>query len=324
ADAAAAPADAAAAPADAAALSPSSLAADIRMCLMVHACGYTTARYRTVADLFCLSTVLQHRSNNVEMDSIEQRARYARMRACAATQTTCDAFVRCADFDTPCSGSATASCVGHVAVRCSTPGGNHLPRVIDCAAVGQTCQAGVCAVPASAPACAPDQTSSSARCDGNTRVWCRPRVGGGNGELREPCPGGTVCQAGSDNAVCAPPNPSCAAEGARCEGDTAVLCARGTAPDGSRPLLELRTDCAAIGARCMPDARGIARCVPTATECTPVSANGPTTATCEGNVVSVCLNGTRARIDCTAVGRARCGTVMPIAGLGSPYPGCLD
>jgi hypothetical protein len=38
----------------------------------------------------------------------------------------------------------------------------------------------------------------------------------------------------------------------------------------------------------------------------------------------VCLNGTRSRIDCTAVGRARCGTVMPPAGLGSPYPGCLN
>ena len=235
---------------------------------MVHACGYTTARYRTIADLFCLSTVLEQRATNTEMDSIEQRARYARMRACAATQTSCDAFVRCADFDTPCSGSATASCVGNVAVRCSTPGGNHLPRIIDCAAVGQTCQAGVCAVPASAPACAADQTPSSVRCDGDTRVWCRPRVGGGNGELR--------------------------------------------------------SDCAAIGARCMPDARGVARCIPTATGCTPPPASGPTTAACEGNVVSVCMNGTRARIDCTALGRARCGTVMPPAGLGNPYPGCLD
>jgi hypothetical protein len=292
---------------------------------MVHACGYTTARYRTVADITCLSTVLQQRAASTEMDSIEQRARFARMRACAAMHTTCDAFVRCADFDTPCSGSATASCVGNVAVRCSTPGGNHLPRIIDCAAVGQTCQAGVCAVPASAPACAADETSSSVRCDGNTRVWCRPRVGGGNGELREPCPGGTVCRAGSGDAVCAPANPSCAAESARCEGDTTVYCLRGDPqPDGSRPLVELRSDCAAIGARCMPDARGIARCVPTATECMSPTASGPTTATCEGNVVSVCMNGTRARIDCTAVGRARCGTVMPVAGLGNPYPGCLD
>ena len=290
----------------------------LRMCRMVHACGYTTAQFGIPSDL-CIERALTRVAQRLEDDSPEQRVKYARMASCAATATTCEAYVRCVEFDTRCSGSATPMCVGNVAVRCSTPGGNHLPRIFDCSAVGQTCVNGECALPAGANECA---TPGGGRCDGNVRAWCRPRVGGGNGEVREPCPAGTACMGGGtggSSPVCYTALTACGAEGARCDGDTAVLCLRDR---DSGMMLETRSDCAAAGRRCVPDARGIARCVPRATACTIPAPNAASGSRCDGAAISVCLEGTPTRIDCAAVGRGACAMVTPPAGLGSPYAGC--
>lgn len=290
----------------------------LRMCRMVHACGYTTARFGIPADL-CVERALTPIMQGFEQDSPEQRVKYARMVTCAATATTCDAYVSCVEFATPCSGSATPSCAGNVAVRCSTPGGNHLPRVFDCSTVGQTCMNGVCVLPAGANECA---TPGEGRCDGDVRAWCRPRAGGGNGEVREPCPAGTACVAGSGSSpVCQPTLVTCPAEGARCEGDTAVLCVRDRSAGVNR---EIRSDCAAAGRRCELDARGVARCVPRATACMIPAPNAASGARCDGAAVSVCLEGDTTRIDCAAAGRGACATVMAPGGLGAPYAGCLQ
>lgn len=292
-------------------------AALVQMCRMVHACGYTTARFRVAGDT-CLETALAAVAAGAETDSPEQRAHFVRMAQCAARTTTCDAFVRCADFDTPCSGSATASCSGNVAVRCSTPGGNYLPRVMDCAAVGQTCMNGVCALAAGPNEC---DNPGGVRCDGAVRVWCRPRVGGGGGEVREPCPTGTTCLASGSGASCVAVR-SCGAPEARCDGNTAVVCSMATGPDGMRGLYEQRLDCAAAGRRCMVDARGRPACVPMASGCMVPPPNSPSLSTCEGANVSVCLDGNPTRIDCAAVGRMPCRMITPPAGLGTPYAGC--
>jgi len=290
----------------------------LQMCRTVHACGYTTAQFGIPSDL-CTERAFNLIAHRLELDSPEQRVRYARMADCATTSTTCDAYLRCVEFNTPCSGSATPSCVGNVAVRCSTPGGNHLPRVFDCTTVGQTCMNGVCVLPAGANECA---TPGGGRCDGNVRAWCRPRVGGGNGEVREPCPAGTVCLGGGTGGSspgCMPAPATCAAEGARCDGDTAVLCLRDR---DTGMMLEDRSDCASIGRRCMPDARGIARCVPRATGCTIPAPSAASGSRCDGAAISVCLEGVQTRIDCSAVGRGACMMVMPPAGLGPAYAGC--
>lgn len=290
----------------------------LRMCRMVHACGYTTAQFGIPSDL-CVERALGIIAARGEFDSPEQRLKYARMASCAVTATTCDAYLRCVEFDTPCSGSAMPTCAGNVAVRCSTPGGNHLPRVFDCSTVGQTCMNGVCVLPAGPNECA---TPGGGRCDGNVRAWCRPRVGGGAGEVREPCPAGTACLGGGTGGSspgCQPVPATCAAEGARCEGDTAVLCLRDRS---SGMMAESRSDCASIGRRCEPDARGIARCVPRAAACTIPTSSSTSGSRCDGAAISVCLEGTPTRIDCAAVGRGACTMVMPPAGLGSPYAGC--
>lgn len=300
------------------AAAPGAVESILRMCRMVHACGYSTARFRIPADV-CTENAFNSLIHHVEQDSPEQRARYRRMESCAATATSCDAYVRCADFDMPCNGTVMPMCMGTTALRCSTPGGNHLPRIIDCAAVGQTCQDGVCALPAGANEC---MDPAGVRCDGNTRVWCRPRVGGGNGETREPCPAGTVCQAAGEVAVCQPALTMCATRGARCDGDTAVLCDSGTLPDGTRAMIELRQDCAAVGRRCAPNARGIASCQPVATECQPAMSGTASSARCEGDTLVVCQNGALSRINCASLGRPGCGVYTPPAALGLPYATC--
>lgn len=295
-----------------------SLEGVLRMCRMVHACGYTTARFGIPADV-CTERALRLLTQHAEVDSPEQRLKYTRMVSCAASATTCDAYVRCVEFDTPCNGTVMPICVGNVAVRCSTPGGNHLPRVFDCSAVGQTCLNGACALPAGPNECA---TPGGGRCDGNVRAWCRPRVGGGNGEVREPCPAGTVCVGdgtGGSSPICQPMLTLCTTEGARCDGETAVLCLRDR---DSNMLLELRSDCAAAGRRCVPDARGVASCAPRATGCMVPAQNAASGSRCDGTAVSVCLDGTPTRIDCAAVGRGACTMITPPAGLGAPYAGC--
>lgn len=289
----------------------------LRMCRMVHACGYTTAQFGIPSDI-CAERALGLLAAGVEVDSPEQRVRYARMASCAQTAASCDAYTRCVDFDMPCNGTATPTCAGAVALRCSTPGGNHLPRSFDCATVGQTCMGGVCVLPAGPSECT---NPGGVRCDGDVRVWCRPRAGGGNGEVREPCPTGTRCGASSSSAVCQP-MPPCAAPAARCDGDTAVVCAAAAGPDGTRVMAESRSNCAAIGRRCATNARGLAQCVPTATECPALQPNAPSTARCDGTAITVCLEGTTTRIDCPSVGRTTCAMVMPPGGIGSPYAGC--
>lgn len=208
-------------------------------------------------------------------------------------------------------------CRGTVAVRCSTPGGNYLPRIFDCATVGQTCMNGVCVLPAGANEC---MTPGGVRCDGNVRVWCRPRAGGGNGEVREPRATGATCIATNLDAFCIETAP-CSTEGVHCEGDTAVLCSAAHVGDRRR-LVEIPTDCASIGRRCEANARNGAQCVPRATGCTIPQPRAASRSTCNGNSISVCLEGNPTQIDCTAPGRTTCATVQPPGGIGTPYAGC--
>ncbi len=79
---------------------------------------------------------------------------------------------------------------------------------------------------------------------------------------------------------------------------------------------ELRQDCAAIGRRCEVGARGEATCVPRATECMgPSNRTVPTTSTCDGAQVRVCIEGRDTRIDCSALGRTGCMVLPMLAGI---------
>lgn len=287
-----------------------------RMCLMNNVCGFQND-LGLQADL-CTDRVLDMASANVIVRSPEELLRDARMIECAGTATTCDEYVSCVRFGESCSGTVEGSCQGTIANRCSTPGDNYLPPIFDCALVGMTCEvlsSAICVLPASAPECA---DPSAVTCDGDARVFCRPRTGGGFGEFHDPCPVGTTCQLDGSNVYCGPPTASCAAESAACEGDVAVYCF-----DEGAGLQEIRYDCAAVGRKCAPDGgEGYAACVPTATECTAPS-DGTSTATCDGDALEVCIEGELHHVECPSVGRATCSTVPEIPGAQAATVACF-
>ncbi len=296
--------------------SPGVLGEIAQVCLMNNVCGFQS-NLGLAADLCAEGLAVQAAAHVVER-SPENHARNMRMLECVRTATSCDEYVSCVRFGVPCGGTVAGSCQGTVADRCSTPGGGYLPPIFDCALVGMTCEeagAAMCVLPASAPECAGAVGTSS--CDGNVRVHCRARSGGGAAELREECPAGTTCMGTATTSACMPMPGSCAAEAATCEGDVAVWCLE---QDGV--LLEQRLDCAAAGRRCAPDARGIARCVPIATECV-APADGSSTARCDGNTLEVCLEGRLERVDCTSVGRSTCTMVPEIPGIQRATVACF-
>lgn len=286
---------------DAPAVTPTATDAIVRMCLMNNACGYQTIFLRE-ADR-CVSQALNRLSQHADTTTPEHRLHFQRMVECARTARTCQEYVRCADFGVNCAGTVQPRCDGTVRNACSTPGGNFQPRTFDCALfAGGACTGAQCLYPSTGAACT---SPGQGRCDGATRVWCRasgtPNMGT---EVRDPCPSGTQCYGaatyGTADPACVPPMNGCAAPSLRCEGDTVVMCA-----NAGGSLVEARVDCAAAGRRCGADDRGRAACVPAATECAAATTT-PTTATCEGTAIRVCIEGRVQRIDCTSVGMTGC------------------
>ena len=278
----------------------------VRMCLLNNACGYQSL-LGLPADM-CTDRVLDAFAASHYEYSPEHRLRHTRMLECSRTATSCDAYVSCANFDATCSRTLAGSCQGTVRDSCSTPGGG--PPLVDCAPLGMTCddsgQTAACVLPAGEAECTDPGVST---CDGDSRVHCRQRAGGGAGLIRETCPAGTTCQVDGTQAECSPTPGACAAEAASCDGDTVVYCMN----QGGNGLRELRIDCAAADRTCGSDARQNVVCVPRATDCEAPSA-GQSTARCDGTQLEVCVEGRLERVDCTALGRATCMPVPAIPG----------
>lgn len=294
---------------------PALVEAIARTCLMNNACGFQSD-LGLPADK-CVDRLIEELVDGYVQRSPEGSSRNARMVECARTATSCDDYVRCVRFDATCSGAVAGSCQGTVADRCSTPGGGYLPPVFDCARLGMTCEKvgeATCVLPASAPPCSGAIGTST--CDGDTRVHCRARAGGGSASLREECPVGSTCRASGSSTACAPPAAPCGAEASRCEGDVMTACAK---QDGA--LRELRIDCAKSGRRCQADDRGVGRCVPRAEECVRPS-QGASSARCNGNALEVCVEGRLARLDCASVGRTTCKAVPAIPGAQAATVAC--
>ncbi len=273
----------------------------VRVCMLNNACG-NQSPLGLAADT-CVESVLKARLYGHVTEAPEQTHRYERMFECARTAKTCSEYLACTRFGGTCEGTVAGSCQGTIAYACSSPGRSEQPPIFDCALVGATCEpsgsGGVCVQPASAPAC-----TSDARCDGNTRVVCRPKAGGGTGELRSDCPAGTTCLSDGRAAACLAESKPCAALGSQCEGDTAVLCA-----GQGDSLSEVRSGCAAVGRKCALDEKNVARCVPIASDCTAATGYANTTR-CDGTTLEVCIEGRVERLDCASVGMTSC-TVSP-------------
>jgi len=289
-----------------------------RMCMMNNACGYQSV-YLREADR-CVDnaarTVLMS-----EQRSPEYRTHFRRMVECARTATTCTDYVRCADFGISLSGMVSARCNGNVVDQSSSPGVRG-PRTFDCSAwSGGACAGAQCVYPLTTPCAEVGQS----RCDGATRVWCRPSSTPGMGtEIREPCPDTMECLGlttySSSDVACTPPLRSCAAAAARCDGDVVVICAMDPRP-GMSGFVEQRQDCARAGLRCATDARGRPSCAPAAMEC--MAAASGTSGACDGSAIRVCVQGRTRRLDCATVGTTRCEVQpgLPAANI-PPSPVC--
>jgi hypothetical protein len=292
----------------------------VRMCLLNNACGYQSL-LGVPADQ-CVETVYEARQASYTPYSPEHMLRHERMLECARTATTCDQYLACVRFDATCSGTVAGSCQGTVADRCSTPGTNYLPPIFDCALLGMTCEASgeaLCVLPAGSDDCA---TPGQDRCDGDTRVLCRHRTGGGAGETRLVCPAGTACLLDGGEAVCAADYPTCSTLGGTCDGETSVVCR----PMGAAGNRELRLDCGSVGRVCVlddsdPDVT-LSGCAPAASECTPATGS-TTSAQCDGAAIEVCVEGRLERIECASVGRTSCMILPGIPGLQPATPVCI-
>jgi len=110
---------------------------------------------------------------------------------------------------------------------------------------------------------------------------------------------GLICAAnGSAGPSCAPPTPTCAGTGTRCEGDVAVSCYNGH---------EVRVECGAAGMTCATSQTGgrtVGACVApavTGATCDPSAA-----ARCDGATVRYCAAGQPRSFLCRTLGFSRC------------------
>lgn len=211
-------------------------------------------------------------------------------------------YIDCADSGADCATVLDCVSRGHDAGYCAAhPGfscdGDQLVQcasvdpalfVTDCAALGMHCaERNGAAGCTDGVGCDPN---SPAACDGN-RYYQYCNSMGLRYRLdcaRSSIPNAT-CRIGSNRAGCLPSGPPCASP--RCDGDVRVTCLVGQ---------EVRDDCTQLGSTCTMVA-GKPACVPVATTCDS-NANGA----CDGNAISLCLQGVVETVDCSAIGLSTC------------------
>jgi hypothetical protein len=186
-----------------------------------------------------------------------------------------------------CRGDTYYSCDGTLATEIDCRGGAWFTSDSTCVTGASiACGLGTCT----------STGSTTTSCDGTRVVACQPDG------VREPfdCSqyfGETCSMVGSD-ASCTGTGAACTG-GGHCDGNTMVRC------DGGH---EQRVDCAAVldGGTCLPVGSG-------GVSCDFGSACGATTATCNGNVASLCILGVTIDVDCIASGFAGCtaGSCIP-------------
>lgn len=273
----------------------------VRACSFLHLCQYTTFPEHLAGNAPSCVQKVANAAIGIDTPTAEARQVFARLRACGASSTTCDAFRRCMNLGTirTCAGPRDHRCEGNTAIRCrhST---DAYPTTIACDQLGLACQGGQCVGPMTAPACNAD---APPRCDGSAVVTCL-----GGREAREDCAAlGGTCLAGSP-ARCVPAGTMpCATPGAMCTGHALTGCR--PAPDTGMAYT-VRYDCAAGMRTCGMAAPAGFACLP-ATECSdpPRQWGG----TCDGNAVVACIEGRRVRMPCSAVGRTTCNASPSIA-----------
>jgi hypothetical protein len=200
--------------------------------------------------------------------------------------------------------AAARACLGYTVGPCSPDGdrceGDNLVECSHGTGLTLDCRGGLwftddtTCVPASSVGCglATCTDGTPSRCDGTRAVSCRSGVL----QAFDCAQAGLTCTIDGDAVGCAGTGAACTAS--RCDGTTAVLCGGGH---------EQRYACAAMfdGGTCLDYGREGVSC-----------GFGPDcggTATCDGNVATLCVLGAQVSVDCVAAGFRSCalGSCIP-------------
>jgi hypothetical protein len=219
-----------------------------------------------------------------------------RLLACAkAPSTYCSGFTSCwgaslFTLDIAITGGQCSRGVIEV-----TPAGASYPLSQNCTTTGGVCESLATDVPSvacNARSCSGAEPAEPA-CSGTTASGC--------GGLREytslDCAwSGQQCQIQGTRAVCAGTGPACSdSDKVTCAGSVATYCARGA---------RATVDCAKTGTatRCAAGGFSLEPCTVAGTECDPLTF----VSQCDGNRLTVCVDGSVSSVGCDTVGLVLC------------------
>jgi len=265
------------------------------------ACKYGLSDLTIFLD-FCVDRLIQARLNPSNVYPLaESRQQVERLAQCASTSTDCAGYITCATLGVPACPNTTAAskgCQGNVAFECPNGSRNAAPKVTDCAALGRSCEGGLCVVAAAATAC--DPNAQMRRCDGASLVTCTNRSGGGGGESVEACPAGATCFSVGPSAGCVASTASCSAY---------TLTCNGTRADGCLGGLATSYDCGSVGLSCLQASVDFMKCEASTPECTWQNTSSSNT-TCDdsGDLVG-CVRGLTVRLTCEDFGAPACAMI---------------
>lgn len=217
-----------------------------------------------------------------------------RFAQCALSTTGCEDLLACASLDHGpeyCTAHPGSSCDGHIAVNCPT---NTLDRgwalgSIDCSLMGMTCNNG---------GCTDGNTCDGPvvlHCSGTKVVACVPELRRQSAtDCSQVYPGGR-CGGHFGTLQCLPTEEEeCGSQTGNgfCSGNLLLGC------DGPR---KSTLNCDALDSECGIDFSFFQDCIPRAQDCTRTSPDS-----CQGNDLSLCVNGRYQNVDCGSLGLGPC------------------
>ena len=281
----------------------------LEVCARVSACSLGTSSFTEG----CNSYVLVDRAGRTS-DGTGDRLTVALV-DCVANAPDCAAVEACTTATSAeaevCAGGDVDRCAGDVLVECD---GTESPDAFDCASAGLVCgqteQGAECGTASCDPATTP------AQCEGDRAITCDVD---GNVLVTRDCRyamtvscssggGGMTCQSRvGETCAVVDGEPRCIGAGESCDeatfqnscdGSVVVTCAGGAIG---------RRDCAALdpALTCRLESHGAAECAPLAQQC-----DEHTAETCEGGVITFCLLGEVATVDCASYGLSGCTTFL--------------
>jgi hypothetical protein len=283
----------------------------LEVCARVSACATGTSSFTAG----CNTYLLVDRAGR-SSDGTDDRLLVAVL-DCVERAADCDGVLACTTASgtetAACGGESTNTCVGDVLVECNgttTPA----PDAFDCASAGLVCGQTEQGAGCGTASC--DAAATSPRCDGDLLITCDADA---NVLVTRDChfavtlscagtPGGSYSCQSRAGEVCAVVDgePRCVGAGEACDegtfqnscdGTVMVTCAGGSVG---------RRDCASLdpALTCRLRSGGAAGCEPVAQEC-----DANTAETCVGGVITFCLLGEVATVECGKYGFSGCTTL---------------